>query len=444
MSEPKRTGPRSRAMEPSILRGLTQARSSRRALLKHACLGAGAIGLAGLLAACEKGGSGGPAGKASKAPNADVGNASWWAKQPLTKKLNFANWPYYIDTVNGKHPSLERFTELTGIRVAYSEPINANVPFYAKLRTSLQAGRYTGFDLVVMTNNSPPLGYLIELGWLIPLDRSMMANFGKYAGPLVKNPWWDPGNKYTMAWQSGWAAIAYNTSAIQEPIDSVQALFDPKFKGKVGMLADPQELGSLGLLAIGVNPASSTYEDWKKAAAKLKAQKDAGIVRQYYDASYITALKNGDITLSQCYSGDIFQANLNSQYKTLKLVIPREGAMFWTDNMCIPLYAENPKAAMTLMDYYYDPQVQAVVEYYNNYVCPVPDAKQVLLHAEGWAAKVLAETEKSFAISPKTTAESALVFPDARIESLSRAYRSYKSQEELNAWNSLFLPIIQG
>ena len=46
--------------------------------------------------------------------------------------------------------------------------------------------------------------------------------------------------------------------------------------------------------------------------------------------------------------------------------------MFWTDNMCIPMYAQNPKDAMTLMDFYYDPQVQAVVEYYDDYVCPVP------------------------------------------------------------------------
>ena len=48
----------------------------------------------------------------------------------------------------------------------------------------------------------------------------MMPNFDKYAGPLIKNPSWDPGNKYTMAWQSGWTALAYNSSIIKEPIDS--------------------------------------------------------------------------------------------------------------------------------------------------------------------------------------------------------------------------------
>ncbi len=56
--------------------------------------------------------------------------------------------------------------------------------------------------------------------------------------------------------------------------------------------------------------------------------------------------------------------------------------MFWTDNMCIPVYAQNPKDAMMLMDYFYQPQVEAVVEYYNDYVCPVPAARQVLLRPD--------------------------------------------------------------
>ena len=45
-------------------------------------------------------------------------------------------------------------------------PINDNLPFYAKIRPSLQAKQYTGYDIIVMTNSSPPLGYLIDFGWL--------------------------------------------------------------------------------------------------------------------------------------------------------------------------------------------------------------------------------------------------------------------------------------
>jgi len=428
-------------LDPAMWRGLTQGRLSRRNVLRSAGAGAGALGIGAFLAAC------GVKGATVATHNTQAGgpgSTEWWAKQKLHKTVNFGNWPLYIDVLSGKHPSLERFTQTTGIQVNYTEPISNNIPFYAKIRPSLQAKQYTGYDLIVMTNNSPALGYLINYGWLTPLDQTAMTNFNKYAGPLVKNPSWDRGNKYTMAWQSGWTAIGYNGSVIKNPGTSVGILFDKKYAGKVGMMSDPQELGSLGLLAIGVEPATSTESDWAKAAKKLQQQKSDGIVRAYYDQSYINALKNGDTVVSQAWSGDIFQADLNSKYKDLHLLVPSEGGMSWTDNMCIPMYAQNPKDAMTLMDFYYNPDVQAVVEYYNDYVCPVPSAKDVLLNPTGWAKQTLKAMQPSIGLPPSYTANAPTVFPTPAWVSKSRSYYQYKSQEELTAWNNLFLPITQG
>jgi spermidine/putrescine transport system substrate-binding protein len=429
------------ALDPSIWRGLTQRRMSRRQMLRATGTGAGALGVSAFLAACGVKGAT-VAGGSSPKPGG-VGSADWWAKQKLHKTVNFANWPLYMDVLNGKHPTLEHFTQTTGIQVNYSEPISNNLPFYAKIRPSLQAQQSIGYDIIVMTNNSPPLGYLINYGWLTPLDQSAMVNFRKHASPLVSNTSWDPGNKYTMAWQSGWTAVGYNGSVIKTAPTSVDVLFDRRYAGKVGMMSDPQELGSLGLLAIGVEPATSTESDWARAAKKLQQQKTDGIVRAYYDQSYITALKNGDTVVSQAWSGDIFQADLGS-YKNLHLAIPGEGGMFWTDNMCIPMYAQNPKDAMTLMDYYYNPDVQAVVEYYVNYVCAVPDAQQVLLHPTGWAEQTLKAMHPSIGLPFSKVANAPTVFPTPTYVKNSRAYYHYKSQEELTAWNNLFLPITQG
>jgi len=436
-SQPEHAGDH---IDPAMWRGLTQRRVSRRDLLRSAGAGAGALGVGAFLAACGVKGAtvANPGAQSSSGP----GSPAWWAKQKLHHTVNFGNWPLYIDVLSGKHPSLEHFTQTTQIQVTYTEPINNNMPFYAKIRPSLQAKQYTGYDIIVATNNSPALGYLINYGWLTPLDQSAMPNFNKYAGPLVKNPSWDRGNKYTMAWQSGWTAIGYNGSVIQNPT-SVGILFDKKYTGKVGMMSDPQELGSLGLLAIGVEPATSTESDWAKAAKKLQQQKSDGIVRAYYGQEYITALKNGDTVVSQAWSGDIFQANL-SGHKNLHLLIPNQGGMFWTDNMCIPMYAQNPKDAMTLMDYYFRPDVQAVVEYYVNYVCAVPAAKQVLLHPTGWAEQALAALHPSIGLPYSTVANAPTVFPTPTWVRNSRPYYQYKSQEELTAWNNLFLPITQG
>jgi spermidine/putrescine transport system substrate-binding protein len=176
----------------------------------------------------------------------------------------------------------------------------------------------------------------------------------------------------------------------------------------------------------------------------LRKQRSDGIVRGYYDQNYINHLKSGALVVSQAWSGDIFQADLTTTYRHLQLLIPDEGAMHWTDNMCIPQHAKNPKDAMTLMDYYYQPQVAAVVEYYNDYVCPVPAAKEMLLHPIGWAAQELAAMHPSIGLPASHTANSSVVFPNARLEKLSKNYYTYKSLEELAAWNNLFLPISQG
>ena len=417
-------------IDSSFIRGLTQPRVSRRQFL----VGAGVASSLFLTA-----GDASIAGASTK-----VGSTSWWKQQKLHHQVNFANWPYYIDVLKGKHPSLDHFTTSTKIKVSYHEVIQDNASFYATIRPSLEAGQGTGYDILVMTNNSPDLGYLIQLGWLIPLDHTLTPNFNKYAGALIKNPSWDPHNKYTMAWQSGWTTVGYNSSVVKNPGDSVDILFSKKYAGKVGMMSDTVELGSVGLLAVGVEPAKSTESDWAKAAKKLQLQKSDGIVAAYYDQSYIQHLKNGDTVVSQVYSGDIFQANLNSKYRDLVLMFPREGAMLWTDNMIIPQHAQNPLDALTCMDYFYSPLTQSVVEYYDDYICPVPAAKQQLLHPTGWNATVLKALKPEIALPTSVTADSLDVFPTTARINGSRNYYQFKSQEEITAWNNLFLPIIQG
>jgi spermidine/putrescine transport system substrate-binding protein len=418
-------------VDPAGWRGLWAPRISRRGLLRVGALAGGATAVSGLLAAC---GSAIPAASAAPGP----GSPAWWSKQRYHHTVNFANWPDYIDVLNNRHPTLEHFTDLTRIQVNYTEPVTENIPFYDSIRPMLERKQSTGYDIIVTTSNSPALGELISNNWLTPLDQSMMNNFRAYAGSQVRNPPWDPGNVYTMAWQSGWTAIGYNSAKISDPGDSVGILFDKQYAGKVGMMSDTYELGSVGLLAIGVDPATSTEADWHKAASVLRKQKSEGIVRGYYNQDYIDNLKSGEIIVSQAFSGDIFQANLQQQYQDLQLLMPSEGGMFWTDNMCIPMYAQNPKDAMALMDYFYQPQIEAVVEYYNDYVCPVPDARLVLRHPTGWAAQELAAMRRYIGEPPSGTADSPFVFPTPEYVARSRDYRQFENAEELALWDKLF------
>jgi spermidine/putrescine transport system substrate-binding protein len=411
--------------DPALLRGLTQGRYSRRRILKIAGASALGAGLSGFLAACGAGGSNPTTTAAAGTTNsaATVGSAAWWAKQKQAGVLDWANWPLYIDTRHGKHPSLEQFTKKTGIKVNYSEVIQGYAPFYAKISPTLQAGQSIGYDIIVFQNG----WYLTELinhGWLIPLDMSRLPNFTKYASPLVKDPAYDPGNKYTVTWQSGFTGIAYDPRQTGREITSVQDLFDPKFSGHVGMMSDNIELGSVGLLALGIEPATSTQADWKKAADKLKKQRP--LVRQYYDQSYIKALENGDTWISQAWSGDIFIANA-SGYPHLKFVVPKEGAMVWHDNLMIPMHAKHPVDALGWMNFAYEPKIQAEIEDWVNTVCPVPAAKPIIKNQ----------------LHDPSVADSPLVFPPKSMDSKTHDYYTFKDYAEYTAWNNTFNPIIQ-
>lgn len=410
--------PRSPWTDPSFLRGMTQRRLSRRDVLRSAGVGVGALSLGAIMAAC------GVSGTKNAQTNTDIGTEGWWDTQSATKEMVFANWPLYLDgQKGGDRPSLDKFLTDTGIKVTYKEAILDNPGFYSKIAPILKSGKPIGDDIIVLTSNSPVLGKVIHTnGWAIPLDHRKMTNFNANASKLVSSPWWDPGNKYTMAWQSGLTAIGYNPKYITRPITSILDLWDPAFKGHVGRFSDPQELGTMGLLAIGVDPATSTPADWQRAADKLKAQ--TPLVRANLDQGYIDALANGDLWITQAWSGDIYQTN-RSEGTNLQMVVPTEGGMLWTDNMLIPLYAANPVAAMTLMDYVYKPDIAGMIADAVTYITPCPACQDYI---------------KTTLNDPKA-AESQLIFPSPDTSALFKNYYFYKDQSELDTWNNIFEPV---
>ena len=389
-------------------------RLSRRRLLGRAGLAAGAFAAAPLLAAC---------GQVTTRSAAPVGSSEWWRGQHDTGQLVFANWPLYIDYMNWlkDRPSLNGFSRHTGIEVTYEEVIEGNEPFFARIAPRLQAGQPLGYDLIVLTNGWQT-SQLIGNGWLTPLDHSMLPNFATYAAPIAKSPHYDPGNRFTIPWQSGFTGIAYNANRVDREITSVKDLWDPKFRGRVGMMSDNTDLGSAGLLYLGIDPASSKPADWEKAAGALRKQH--GLVRGYYDQRYIDALERGDTWISQAWSGDIFQANA-SGYPELKFVVPEEGVMHWTDNMMIPMNARNPLSALAWINYYYQPRVAAKVADWVEYITPVPDAQQLL--------------EKT----DPAVGRSSLVFPTPAMSARARDYPTFTTRALFDAWNGSFDPIIK-
>jgi spermidine/putrescine transport system substrate-binding protein len=401
---------------------------TRRSFLRRSGAGAGALGLSALLAACGVEGEGAGGGSSS------TQSKSVFEGEP-EGTLNFANWPLYIDRERRggefHYPSLELFTKRTGIEVNYETVINANDSFFGKIQPQLQAGQDTGYDIIVITNGTT-LDKLFQLDYLIELDHSKLPNFEKYAASKYQNEAFDPGNKFTIPWQSGITGIGYDPELTGREITSFQDLLDPAFEGKVGMFADNQDLPCLTLAGIGVNPEESTPEDWKKAAEVLTKQRDDGLVRQYYDQNYTGPLQRGEIALTMAWSGDIFQLQAEGS-KQLKFVVPDEGGILWTDNMCIPQKAQHPVDAITYMDYVYEPKIAAMIAEWVWYITPVPSCQPI----------VKKDAQKPGYGYLKPVSTSPLVFPTDEIYENTFAYRTLTPEEE-EEWNSIFQPIYQG
>jgi spermidine/putrescine transport system substrate-binding protein len=417
-------------MDPALLRGLTQRRLTRRDLLKYAGAGAGAMGLSAFLAACGVGGTssgGSPTPSGSVAAN-ELKKIYGDGKPAGT--LNFANWEDYIDVdAKGNSPSLQQFTQQTGIKVNYKTVINDNDPFLAKIIPVLQAGQDTGYDLIVITNGGP-VDRMISLGYLTPLDQQFLPNWAANADPATKNPNYDPGNKYSIVWQSGFTGIGYNSKVVKTPPTSFNDLLNPAYKGKVGMFGNDQDMPCPALNWMGFDIDTSTPDQWQQAADKVTQARDAGIIRQFYDQSYINALENGDTVITQAWSGDIFIAAASKDlggdgFPEMKFVFPKEGPIYWHDNMCIPLHAQHPVDAITYMNYVYDPKVAAMMADFIWYVTPVPAAKDIVLND----------------IKDPEVANSPLVFPSTEDLAKAKQYKFFKSPDEKDQWDGIWQPV---
>src|SRR5690606_21704157 len=203
---------------------------SRRSVLAGA---AGAAGLGARLAACGTGGTGGGATTGTGiTPGTDVSDTE--------KLVRWANWTFYLDYDDDtrSRPTLEAFTESTGIEAQYVEDIEDNDTFYGKVQSQLAQGQDIGFDIVTLTDWMT--ARLIRQGYVQELDHGNIPNLDNLVEGL-RNVDFDPGRKKSVTWQSGYALIAWNTELVPEGLDAVSDLWKPEYKGRVEVLSEMRD-----------------------------------------------------------------------------------------------------------------------------------------------------------------------------------------------------------
>jgi spermidine/putrescine transport system substrate-binding protein len=398
--EPDRLSPAQvAAMRRSLRNG--RASLSRRSLLRASTGGALAVGGLGTLSACGIP----PAGKTQGGVSADDHSAK-------EKTVSFSNWTEYMDVDESEkhHPTLDAFTERTGIKVKYTEDINDNVEFFGKIKPQLAAGQDTGRDLICVTDWLA--ARLIRLGWVQKLDPANLPHAYANLSSQFRSPDWDPGRAYSYVWQGISTVIAFNKKALDgEEVRSVSDLLDnPKLKGRVGFLSEMRDSIGMTLLDMGKDPGNFTADDYDAAIARIQKAVDKGQIRRFTGNDYTSDLTSGDFAACIAWAGDVVQLKADSPH--IDFVIPDSGYITSTDNLLIPNKARHKTNAERLIDYYYEPPVAAQLAAYINYVCPVDGVKEEL-------AKI-----------DEDAANNPLILPDKAMAKKSRAFRSLSSEEE--------------
>jgi spermidine/putrescine transport system substrate-binding protein len=379
-------------MIAQLVRQARQAQMARRTLLTGA--GAGLSALA--LAACSTGGI-------EKPTAAEDTSAT-------DKTLNWANWAAYIDENEaGDYPTLEAFMAETGITVNYDVAVDDNNTYYGKVKDQLALGQDIGADTVCLTDWM--VARWIRFGYTQTLNHDNIPNL-KNLTPSLRNVDFDKGRNQSIPWQGGFAGICWNKEKLPNGLASIDDLWDPSLKGRVGVLSEMRDTIGLIMMQNGIDIAGDWTDADFSAANDIFAQQVAdGQIRNIKGNSYLEDLKSEDTLAAICWSGDITVINQEAGDKW-QFAIPEAGGTLWNDNFLVPIGSARKTNAETLINYYYEPGVAAEVAAYVNYITPVVGAK-----------------EEAMKIDPEL-ANNVLIFPDEATLAQASVFRTLTGAEE--------------
>ncbi len=251
-------------------------------------------------------------------------------KEEQVTELHFFNWSEYID------PQIyDDFEKEYGIHVV-EDTFASNEDLLSKL----QAGA-TGYDVIVPSDYM--VAMMIELGLLAELDKDNLPNISNLAETFT-NPPYDPGLVHCVPYMWGTTGIGFDWDYFDEPPDSWSYLFDPdvasQYAGYYSLLNDPTEVIGAALIYLGYSPNDRDPAHIEEAKNVIIAIKP--YVHTFDSEQFEDLLSSEEIHMAHGWSGDIFMKQVEDE--SVDYVIPKEGAIIWADNLCIPKSVDDSPA----------------------------------------------------------------------------------------------------
>ena len=262
-------------------------------------------------------------------------------KQKDDNTLVVFNYGDYVDV-----ETIHMFEEETGIEVKYEEYITPE-----DMYTKYQSG-VIDYDLICTSDYM--IEKLIKEDQAQKIDTSQMEYYGnidqKYLD-FCKT--FDKKNEYVIPYFWGTVGILYNTTMVDEEIDSWSVLWDEKYTNQIIMENSMRDAFLVPLKWKGYSLNTTDKQQLKEAHELLLAQKP--LVEAYLVDESRDALIAGDAAMAVIYSGDAtvaMEANEDLEY-----AVPKEGTNIWFDCWMIPKSAKHKKAAEKFIDFMNRPDI---------------------------------------------------------------------------------------
>ena len=276
--------------------------------------------------------------------------------------VNVFNWEDYID-----ESVLEMFTEETGIKVNYMN-FTTNEDMIVQVEANPGA-----FDLCF------PSDYIVER--MIKKDMLAEINFdnvpnAKYTLDNLLYPSYDPENVYSIPYMWGTVGILYNTTMVNEPVESWSIMWDTKYMNNVFMMDSIRDSMGVTLKYLGYSMNTHEIPALMMAKQKLIEQKKSGVVKAYQVDETKDKMVAGEGALALMWSGDAqYAIDLNPD---LAFAVPNEGSNIWVDPMVIPKDARNKENAEAFINFLCRPDIAQMNCDYIRYSSPNSGAIELM------------------------------------------------------------------
>lgn len=212
-----------------------------------------------------------------------------------------------------------------------------------------------GRDIDVFAVNTAELQRYINEGIALALDPARIPRI-QFQQPAFRDAAAIPGltrggRVYGVPYAHASMGLIYNRKLVSTPPDSINALWDPRYRGQVLAFDGSSHNFSLAAMALGKPPFKLAAGDWRPVLEKLIGLRRNVLTFYAQPEEAVELFRSNAVALLFANYGSQQVRALEDAGADIAYVIPREGALAWLDCWVINSASLRRKLAEAWIDF---------------------------------------------------------------------------------------------